>query len=96
MTDPYVGRLTFVRVYSGTLQAGSYVTNATKGKKERISRLVQMSADQRNEIQEVHAGDICAVVGLKDTTTGDTLCVENAPIILESIHIPTPVISTAI
>jgi len=96
MTDPYVGRLTFVRVYSGTLQAGSYVTNATKGKKERISRLVQMSADQRNEIQEVHAGDICAVVGLKDTTTGDTLCVENAPIILESIHIPTPVISIAI
>ncbi len=96
MTDPYVGRLTFVRVYSGTLQAGSYVMNTTKGKKERISRLVQMSADQRNEIQEVHAGDICAVVGLKDTTTGDTLCVENAPIILESIHIPTPVISIAI
>lgn len=96
MTDPYVGRLTFIRVYSGTLQAGSYVMNTTKGKKERISRLLQMHADQRNEIQEVHAGDICAVVGLKDTTTGDTLCVENAPIILESIHIPTPVISIAI
>ncbi len=96
MTDPYVGRLTFIRVYSGTLQAGSYVQNTTKGKKERISRLVQMHADQRQEIQEVHAGDICAVVGLKDTTTGDTLCVENAPIVLESIHIPTPVISIAI
>lgn len=96
MTDPYVGRLTFIRVYSGTLQAGSYVNNTTKGKKERISRLLQMHADQRQEIQEVHSGDICAVVGLKDTTTGDTLCVENAPIILESIHIPTPVISIAI
>lgn len=96
MTDPYVGRLTFVRVYSGTLQAGSYVMNTTKGKKERISRLVQMHADQRNEIQEVHAGDICGVVGLKDTTTGNTLCAENSPIILESIHIPTPVISIAI
>lgn len=96
MTDPYVGRLTFIRVYSGTLPSGSYVTNATKGKKERISRLVQMHADQRNEIQEIHAGDICAVVGLKDTTTGDTLCAENSPIILESIHIPTPVISVAI
>ncbi len=96
MTDPYVGRLTFVRVYSGTLPAGSYIMNATKGKKERISRLVQMHADQRNEIQEVHAGDICAVVGLKDTTTGDTLCIENNPIVLESIHIPTPVISIAI
>lgn len=96
MTDPFVGRLTFIRVYSGTLPSGSYVINATKGKKERISRLVQMSADQRNEIQEIHAGDICAVVGLKDTTTGDTLCAENAPIILESIHIPTPVISVAI
>jgi elongation factor G len=96
MTDPYVGRLTFVRVYSGTLQAGSYVMNTTKGKKERISRLVQMHADQRQEIQEVHAGDICAVVGLKDTTTGNTLCTESDPIILESIHIPTPVISIAI
>jgi len=96
MTDPFVGRLTFIRVYSGTLPAGSYVQNTTKGKKERISRMVQMHADQRQEIQEVYAGDICAVVGLKDTTTGDTLCVENAPIVLESIHIPTPVISIAI
>lgn len=96
MTDPYVGRLTFMRVYSGVLQSGSYVINSTNGKKERISRLVQMYADQRNEIQEVHAGDICAAVGLKDTTTGDTLCDENAPIILEKMTFPTPVISVAI
>jgi elongation factor G len=96
MTDPYVGRLTFCRVYSGVLPAGSYVLNATKGKKERISRLVQMSADQRNEIEEIRAGDICAVVGLKDTTTGDTLTFENDPVILESIHIPEPVIEVAI
>ncbi len=96
MTDPYVGRLTFCRVYSGVLQSGSYVTNATKGKKERISRLVIMEADDRKEIDEIRAGDICAVVGLKDTTTGDTLCAENAPVILESIHIPDPVIEVAI
>ena len=96
MTDPYVGRLTFCRVYSGTLPAGSYVMNASKGKKERISRLLQMHADERVEIQEVQAGDIFAVVGLKDTTTGDTLCAENAQVILESIHIPEPVIEVAI
>ena len=96
MTDPYVGRLTFLRVYSGKLTAGSYVLNATNGKKERISRLVQMYADQRNEIQEVYAGDICAAVGLKDTTTGDTLCDEKAPIILERMTFPEPVISVAI
>lgn len=96
MTDPYVGRLTFCRVYSGVLQSGSYVTNATKGKKERISRLVLMEADDRKEIDEIRAGDICAVVGLKDTTTGDTLCAENSPVILESIHIPDPVIEVAI
>jgi elongation factor G len=96
MTDPYVGRLTFCRVYSGVLTSGSYVLNATKGKKERISRLLQMEADDRKEITEVRAGDIFAVVGLKDTTTGDTLCVENAPVILESIHIPDPVIEVAI
>ena len=96
MTDPYVGRLTFLRVYSGKLSAGSYVLNATNGKKERISRLVQMYADQRNEIQEVYAGDICAAVGLKDTTTGDTLCDEKAPIILEKMTFPEPVISVAI
>ncbi len=96
MTDPYVGRLTFLRVYSGKLTAGSYVLNATNGKKERVSRLVQMYADQRNEIQEVYAGDICAAVGLKDTTTGDTLCDEKAPIILEKMTFPEPVISVAI
>ncbi len=96
MTDPYVGRLTFMRVYSGKLTSGSYVLNSTNDKKERISRLVQMYADQRNEIQEVCAGDICAAVGLKDTTTGDTLCDEKAPIILEKMVFPTPVISVAI
>ncbi|MGN0014331.1 MAG: elongation factor G [Candidatus Gastranaerophilaceae bacterium] len=96
MTDPFVGRLTFLRVYSGKLTSGSYVLNATNGKKERISRLVQMYADQRNEIQEVFAGDICAAVGLKDTTTGDTLCDEKAPIILEKMEFPEPVISVAI
>ena len=96
MTDPFVGRLTFLRVYSGNLTSGSYVLNATNGKKERISRLVQMYADQRNEIQEVFAGDICAAVGLKDTTTGDTLCDEKSPIILEKMEFPEPVISVAI
>ncbi|MGN0192771.1 MAG: elongation factor G [Candidatus Gastranaerophilaceae bacterium] len=96
MTDPYVGRLTFLRVYSGKLTSGSYVLNSTNGKKERISRLVQMYADQRNEISEVFAGDICAAVGLKDTTTGDTLCDEKSPIILEKMTFPTPVISVAI
>ena len=96
MTDPFVGRLTFLRVYSGKLTAGSYVLNATNGKKERIARLVQMYADQRIEESEVFAGDICAAVGLKDTTTGDTLCDEKAPIILEKMVFPEPVISVAI
>lgn len=96
MTDPYVGRLTFMRVYSGKLSSGSYVVNTSNGKKERISRLVQMYADQRNEISEVYAGDICAAVGLKDTTTGDTLCDEKNPVILEKMVFPTPVISVAI
>ena len=96
MTDPYVGRLTFMRIYSGKLTSGSYVLNATTGKKERISRLVQMYADQRIEEEEVYAGDICAAVGLKDTTTGDTLCDEKAPIILERMTFPEPVISVAI
>ncbi len=96
MTDPFVGRLTFMRVYSGKLTSGSYVLNSTSGKKERISRLVQMYADQRNEISEVCAGDICAAVGLKDTTTGDSLCDEKSPIILERMSFPTPVISVAI
>ena len=96
MTDPFVGRLTFLRVYSGVITSGSYVLNASTGKKERISRLVRMYADQRLEEQEVYAGDICAAVGLKETTTGDTLCAENAPIILEKINFPEPVISVAI
>ncbi|MBQ6515671.1 elongation factor G [bacterium] len=96
MTDPFVGRLTFLRIYSGKLTAGSYVINSTNGKKERISRLVQMYADQRIEEDEVCAGDICAAVGLKDTTTGETLCDEKAPIILEKMNFPDPVISVAI
>ena len=96
MTDPYVGRLTFIRVYSGVLKSGSYVLNATTGNKERISRIVQMNADDRTEISEIYAGDICAVVGLKSTTTGDTLCDENKPIILERMSFPEPVISVDI
>ena len=96
MTDPFVGRLTFLRVYSGVITSGSYVLNASTGKKERISRLVRMYADQRLEETEVYAGDICAAVGLKETTTGDTLCAEDAPIILEKINFPEPVISVAI
>ncbi len=96
MTDPYVGKLTFARVYSGTLKAGSYVFNATKNKKERVGRILQMHANKREEIKEVSAGDIAAIVGLKDTTTGDTICDENSKIILESMVFPEPVISLAI
>jgi elongation factor G len=96
MTDPFVGRLTFLRVYSGKLEAGSYVYNASKDKKERISRLVRLQADERTEVKEIYAGDICAAVGLKDTFTGDTLCDEKSPIILESMQFPEPVISVAI
>ncbi|ARD48155.1 translation elongation factor G [Sporosarcina sp. P37] len=96
MTDPYVGKLTFFRIYSGVLQAGSYVTNSTKGKRERVGRILQMHANSREEISEVHAGEIAAAVGLKDTTTGDTLCDEKALIILESMVFPEPVISVAI
>ncbi len=96
MTDPFVGRLTFLRVYSGKLEAGSYVYNASKDKKERVSRLVRLQADERTEVKEIAAGDICAAVGLKDTFTGDTLCDEKAPIILESMQFPEPVISVAI
>lgn len=95
-TDPFVGRLTFCRCYSGSMPSGTYVKNATKDKKERVGRLIQMEANDRIEISEVNAGDIFAVVGLKDTTTGDTLCAEKSPIILESIHIPDPVIEVAI
>ena len=96
MTDPYVGKLTFFRVYSGTMSAGSYVYNSTKGKRERIGRILQMHANHREEIDMVYAGDIAAAVGLKDTTTGDTLCVEDDPIILESMVFPEPVIEIAI
>ncbi|MBR2179117.1 MAG: elongation factor G [Selenomonadaceae bacterium] len=96
MTDPYVGKLAFFRVYSGTLTSGSYVYNATKGKKERIGRILQMHANNRKEIDIVYSGDIAAAVGLKDTTTGDTLCDENKPIILESMNFPDPVISVAV
>ncbi|MCD5405282.1 MAG: elongation factor G [Desulfotomaculum sp.] len=96
MTDPYVGKLTFFRVYSGTMKSGSYVFNSTKGKKERIGRILQMHANHREEINEVFAGDIAAAVGLKFTTTGDTLCDEKAPIVLESMEFPEPVIDIAI
>jgi elongation factor G len=96
MTDPYVGRLTFFRVYSGTLKSGSYILNSNKEKKERIGRLLQMHANNREEIDEVFAGDIAAAVGLKNTTTGDTLCAEKSEIILEAMRFPEPVISVAI
>ena len=96
MTDPFVGRLTFFRVYSGVLSSGSYVLNASKGKRERVGRILQMHANSREEIQEVFSGDIAAAVGLKDTTTGDTLCDEKNPVILESIVFPDPVIEVAV
>lgn len=96
MADPFVGKLAFFRVYSGTLTSGSYVYNSTKGKKERIGRILQMHANKREEIQEVYSGDIAAAVGLKDTTTGDTLCDEKHEIILESMDFPDPVIEIAI
>ena len=95
-TDPYVGKLCFFRVYSGTLNSGSYVLNSTKGHKERIGRLLQMHANHREDIETVYAGDIAAAVGLKNTTTGDTLCDEKSPIILESMEFPEPVIRVAI
>ncbi|NLI68815.1 MAG: elongation factor G [Bacilli bacterium] len=96
MTDPYVGKLTFFRVYSGTLKSGSYVLNSVKNKKERIGRILQMHANHREEIDEIYCGDIAAAVGLKDTSTGDTLCDEKHPVILESMEFPEPVISVAI
>ena len=96
MADPFVGKLAFFRVYSGTLSSGSYVFNSTKGKKERIGRILQMHANNRKELDIVYSGDIAAAVGLKDTTTGDTLCDENKPIILESMEFPDPVISVAV
>ena len=96
MADPFVGKLAFFRVYSGTLSSGSYVFNSTKGKKERIGRILQMHANNRKELDIVYSGDIAAAVGLKDTTTGDTLCDEAHPIILESMEFPDPVISVAV
>src|SRR5512135_2325069 len=96
MTDPFVGQLTFIRVYSGTLNSGSYVYNSSKGQRERVGRLLKMHANKREEIQEIYAGDICAAVGLKSTLTGHTLCDENKPVILEAMTFPEPVISVAI
>ena len=96
MADPYVGKLAFFRVYSGTLKNGSYVYNSTKGKRERIARILRMHANHREEIDEIRAGDIAAAVGFKDTTTGDTICAEGAPIVLERMEFPDPVIRVAI
>jgi elongation factor G len=96
MADPYIGKLTYFRVYSGRLSKGSYVLNSTKGVKERIGRLLQMHANSREDIDEVNTGDIAAAVGLKDTSTGDTLCVEDKPVILEKMNFPEPVISVAV
>ena len=96
MTDPFVGKLAFFRVYSGTLNGGSYVLNSNKNKKERVGRILQMHANQRKEIDKVYSGDIAAAVGLKVTTTGDTLCDEKHEIILESMEFPDPVIEIAI
>ena len=96
MTDPFVGKLTFFRVYSGIVEKGTYVLNSTKGKKERMGRILQMHANKREEIEAVYCGDIAAAVGLKETTTGDTLCSESAPIVLEKMEFPEPVISVAV
>lgn len=96
MTDPFVGKLSYFRVYSGQAKSGTYILNATKNKKERFGRILQMHSNERKEIGEVHAGDIAAAVGLKDTTTGDTLCAENAPIVLEAMEFPEPVIRVAV
>src|ERR1700739_156197 len=96
MSDPFVGHVTYIRVYSGVLKAGSYVYNSSKNTRERIGRLLRMHANKREEIDAIHAGDIAACVGLKSVTTGDTLCVEDKPIVLDSIDLPAPVISVAI
>ena len=96
MNDKYVGQLTFIRVYSGVLKSGDTVINSVKGTRERVGRLVQMKADERDEIEEVRAGDIAAAIGLKDVTTGETLCAEDAPIILERMEFPEPVIHVAV
>ena len=96
MVDPFVGKMAYFRVYSGSIKSGSYVLNSTKDKKERVGRLLQMHANKRQELDAVHAGDIAAVIGCKYTTTGDTICDESKPIILESLEIPEPVIELAI
>ena len=96
MADPFVGKLAFFRVYSGTIESGSYVYNSTKDKKERLGRILQMHANKREDIEKVYSGDIAAAVGLKVTTTGDTLCDEKHEIILESMEFPDPVIEIAI
>ena len=96
MTDPYVGKLSFFRVYSGTLDSGSYVHNSTKDKKERVGRILQMHANKREEIKKVYSGDIAAAIGLKFTTTGDTLCSQDNMVVLESMEFPEPVIKVAI
>ncbi len=96
MTDPFVGKLAYFRVYSGTLNSGSYVLNATKDKKERVGRILQMHANKRAELEKVYSGDIAAAVGFKFTTTGDTICDEQHPVILESMEFPEPVIELAI
>ena len=96
LSDPFVGKLSFIRVYGGTLKSGSYVYNASKNKRERVGRIMMMHADTRTEIEEAHAGDIVALVGMKDTSTGDTLCVENHQLLLESMDFPEPVIQVAI
>src|SRR5205823_1092058 len=96
MSDPYVGRLTYLRVYSGVLHSGSHVLNATKDRKERIGRVLQMHANHREDMEAAYTGDIVAVVGLKHTTTGDTICDPDHPVVLEQISFPTPVISVAV
>ena len=96
MTDPFVGKLAYFRVYSGTMNSGSYVLNATKGKKERVGRILQMHANKREELDKVYSGDIAAAIGFKFTTTGDTICDEQHPVILESMEFPEPVIELAI
>ena len=95
MTDPFVGKLAFFRAYSGVLKTGSYVYNSVKGKKERVARILRMHANHREEVDAVYSGEICALVGLKETTTGDTLCDEAKPIILEQMEFPDPVIQVA-
>src|SRR6185312_15722641 len=96
MTDPFVGSLTFMRVYSGTLQSGTAVLNSVKDNRERIGRMLQMHANHREDIKEARAGDIVALAGLKNTTTGDTLCDPNAPVVLERMEFPDPVIEIAV